>query len=40
MENKKKTDDLGLNLLINIGPNKDGSFPVEAKNLIKKLMNK
>lgn len=39
-ENKMKVDDLGINLLVNIGPNKDGEFPVEAENLIKEFMKK
>ena len=38
-ENKNKIDDLEINLLINIGPNKEGEFPEEAKNLIVNLMN-
>ena len=38
--NKQKAENCGANFLVNIGPNREGEFPVEAENLIKEIMSK
>ena len=36
--NKEKCEDLQINYLVNIGPDGDGIFPTEAKEILLKLM--
>jgi len=36
--NKEKCENLQINYLVNIGPDEEGSFPIEAKEILQKLM--